>query len=181
MWGNLSHSSIVPCLGICFQSGIMARVSPSLEKEPLDRWRSSNPSVSKIRATLLEVAKAIQYIHSLGTVLGYSFYAGDIYLDSDNHVKFQYPCFRLNDLCQGRFDYDGFGKVSTSEDDIHHFGLLIYEVIFNKRFGEVRPSEPEIPDNVWKLIQWCCASDPKKRPTIDQVVHELESWILLGQ
>ncbi|KIL58449.1 hypothetical protein M378DRAFT_170613 [Amanita muscaria Koide BX008] len=133
-----------------------------------------------MRATLLEVAKAIQYIHSLGPVLGYEFYASDIYLDSDNHVKFLYPCFRLKDLCKGRVEYDGFGKV-TSEDDIRNFGLLVYEVIFSKRSGEARPSEPEIPDNIWELIQWCCASDPKKRPTIDQVVHEMESWILLGQ
>ena len=39
-----------------------------------------------------------------------------------------------------------------------------------------RPAEPEIRDDVWSLIQRCCAEDPKSRPTIDEVVTEMESW-----
>ncbi|KAM6489508.1 hypothetical protein JOM56_015065 [Amanita muscaria] len=41
-----------------------------------------------------------------------------------------------------------------------------------------RPAEPEIPDNVWKLIQLCCGEDPKRRPTMDEVVMEMERWAL---
>ncbi|KAM6492931.1 hypothetical protein JOM56_011065 [Amanita muscaria] len=50
-----------------------------------------------------------------------------------------------------------------------------FRVLFHKKYGKVtfktRPSEPEVPDNVWQLMQWCCAEDPKERPTID---HELQ-------
>ncbi|KAM6491055.1 hypothetical protein JOM56_013294 [Amanita muscaria] len=74
IWGSLSHASIVPCLGICFQSRIVARISPSLENRNLNKWRrSSNPSVSKIQQTFFEVAKAIQYVHSLGIAISYRF------------------------------------------------------------------------------------------------------------
>ncbi|KIL59989.1 hypothetical protein M378DRAFT_168620, partial [Amanita muscaria Koide BX008] len=71
------------------------------------------------------------------------------------------------------------------EDNIFSFGTLFYRVLFNKYYGEVtfntRPRKPEIPDNVWQLIQWCWVKERKKRPTIDQVVQEMESWISLGQ
>ncbi|KIL66773.1 hypothetical protein M378DRAFT_160266 [Amanita muscaria Koide BX008] len=39
-----------------------------------------------------------------------------------------------------------------------------------------RPSDPAIREDAWQLIQWCCADDPKTRPTMDQVVQEMESW-----
>ncbi|KIL57795.1 hypothetical protein M378DRAFT_171305, partial [Amanita muscaria Koide BX008] len=39
-----------------------------------------------------------------------------------------------------------------------------------------RPTEPEIREDAWQLIQRCCAEDPESRPTIDEVVQEMESW-----
>jgi hypothetical protein len=39
-----------------------------------------------------------------------------------------------------------------------------------------RPTSPEIHDDVWNLIQRCCAEDPKSRPAMDEVVEEIESW-----
>ena len=39
-----------------------------------------------------------------------------------------------------------------------------------------RPSEPEISDELWQVIERCCTGDPKSRPTIDKVVQEMESW-----
>ncbi|KAM6492921.1 Protein kinase-like domain containing protein [Amanita muscaria] len=188
MWGNLSHGSMLPCLGICFESHI-ATVSPSPENENLKDWRQScdNPYASKIQPTLFEVAKAIQYVHSLGIVLHCSFDEDGVYLDSDNHAKVLFLGFSPNDMCEGQFDYDGIGRArsSTLEDNIRQLGKLFYRVLFNKRYNvasyQTRPVKPQIPDNVWQLIQRCCAKDPTKRPTIDQVVQEMESWISLGQ
>ncbi|KIL61213.1 hypothetical protein M378DRAFT_167195 [Amanita muscaria Koide BX008] len=39
-----------------------------------------------------------------------------------------------------------------------------------------RPSKPKIRDDAWQLIQRCCAKDPKRRPTMDDVVREMEAW-----
>jgi hypothetical protein len=41
-----------------------------------------------------------------------------------------------------------------------------------------RPSKPEIHDSAWELIQRCCAVDEEDRPTIDEIVEEMESWKL---
>ena len=46
----------------------------------------------------------------------------------------------------------------------------------NGRRIEKRPYRAEIRDDVWSLIQRCCAKDAKSRPTIDEVVEEMESW-----
>ena len=41
---------------------------------------------------------------------------------------------------------------------------------------EKRLTEPNIHDDVWSLIQRCCAEDAKSRPTMDEIVEEMESW-----
>ena len=38
------------------------------------------------------------------------------------------------------------------------------------------PTEPEIHDDVWSLIQRCCGENPKSRPSMDEIVKEMESW-----
>ena len=39
-----------------------------------------------------------------------------------------------------------------------------------------RLTEPEIHDDVWGLIQRCCAEDSESRPSMDEIVKEMESW-----
>ncbi|KAM6502513.1 hypothetical protein JOM56_002490, partial [Amanita muscaria] len=70
------------------------------------------------------------------------------------------------------------------EDSIFAFGCFFYAAYFNtandieerRRIVVRRPSKPEIPEYAWQLIQHCCAEDPRNRPTIDDVVKEMESW-----
>ena len=50
------------------------------------------------------------------------------------------------------------------------------EVAGRKQVGK-RPTQPEIHDEVWSLIQRCCAEDTKSRPTMDEIVEEMESWV----
>jgi serine/threonine protein kinase len=44
------------------------------------------------------------------------------------------------------------------------------------KFVPNRQSEPKINENTWKLIQRCCAKNPADRPTIDEIVEEMQSW-----
>ncbi|KAM6490291.1 hypothetical protein JOM56_014268 [Amanita muscaria] len=190
IWGNLSHTYMAPFFGIYTHRYHMVHItiSQAQKNRILCDWQlRTNPSVSNQRI-VFEVAKALQYVHSLGIIFRPAYskvFHSYVYLDSDNHAQVAFPSSYPNDLCKGEIDYIDYGSIYTLEDNINLFGDFSYRVLFDKFDGEVtfemRSKEPDIPDNVWQLIQWCCAKDPKERPTMDQVVQEMESWISLGQ
>ena len=61
---------------------------------------------------------------------------------------------------------------------------IYFDVTISERRGEVegrekvvkRPNKPEIHDEVWSLIQRCCGEDTKSRPTMDEIIKEMETW-----
>ncbi|KIL63018.1 hypothetical protein M378DRAFT_737331 [Amanita muscaria Koide BX008] len=88
-----------------------------------------------------------------------------------------------------------------SAEEVHQrnifiLGCTFYELYFNVELEQYRdiiyqsqfeddmiqlqgpepPSEPEISDELWQVIRRCYAADPKSRPTIQEVVQEMESW-----
>ncbi|KIL61645.1 hypothetical protein M378DRAFT_847082 [Amanita muscaria Koide BX008] len=161
-------------------------ISPPPKNATLVEWRqSTHPCISQIQQIVFEVAKAIQYVHSLDIIITHRFPKETVFLDSDNHATLNCFSFLPNFLRDGRLEYH---SDWTLEANIRSFGLLFYSVLFNQFNAddheisfEFRPPEPKVPDSVWQLIQWCCVKDPKERPTMDQVVQEMESWISLGQ
>ncbi|KAM6496431.1 hypothetical protein JOM56_009137, partial [Amanita muscaria] len=152
-------------------------------KKPIDnsmrQWRamSKSSSVTRIKA-MLAVAKAFQYFHSLGIVLDHHQLSLEcIFLDSKFCAKIQFQGM-LSDL-EERW---------TFKTNIFSFGCFFYETYFNVGI-EIYDSEEfnrnlvsyrrsKIRDDAWQLIQRCCAEYPKSRPTIDEVVQEMESWKL---
>ncbi|KIL54907.1 hypothetical protein M378DRAFT_173954 [Amanita muscaria Koide BX008] len=145
--------------------------------ESLRQWRKrSNPSsVTRIRV-MLEVVKAVRYFHSMGIVLHHYVDLDDIYLDSEFRARFRFLGLTTQYVNLSR------------EANIFLFGCLFYEMCFNVTIGfsdriynnsdavAKRPSKPEIRDDEWQLIQRCCAEEPKSRPTMDEVVREMEAW-----
>ncbi|KAM6501381.1 Protein kinase-like domain containing protein [Amanita muscaria] len=137
---------------------------------------------------MLRLAKAIQYLHSMGVVLFHQFRSRNVILDSDLFPKI----FCLCSTSRSSLDKDRRGW-SSPHDNIFCFGCLFYELycgvniwldysISSRRLVITkRPSVPEIPEYVWQLIQRCCAEDPKSRPTINEVVKEMEGWHSVGQ
>ncbi|KAM6493168.1 hypothetical protein JOM56_011302 [Amanita muscaria] len=130
MWGSLSHGNMGPLLGICSFESDIVEVFALPRNSWLGEWRKrTNPSVSKIQQIFFEVAKAFQYIHSLGIVLGYSLYERYVYFDSDNIVTVQCPGFCPNYMCKEQFDYDGYDdSTDTLEANVRMFGVLFYKV-----------------------------------------------------
>ncbi|KIL58953.1 hypothetical protein M378DRAFT_169930 [Amanita muscaria Koide BX008] len=135
---------------------------------------------------MFQLAKAIQYLHSMGVVLDYrQFRLHNVVLDSHLCPKICCLCSTSQSLldkkCKERF---------SPHDNIFSFGWLCYELYAGpdtwpdypiSSGRSVIPTRPsEIPENAWQLIQRCCAEDPKRRPTIGEVVKEIEGWYRVG-
>ncbi|KAM6493664.1 hypothetical protein JOM56_010025 [Amanita muscaria] len=146
----------------------------------LSDWSSPSNAPGAMFQVMLELSKSIQYFHSVGAVLSSCHMnLANIYLDPEFRVK-----LHISDL-----DIKGVKlKKYADENSVFTFGRLFYEMYFNvdlsgsdrrglKRDTIVKhPSEPEIREDAWQLIQRCCAEDPESQPTIDEVVQEMESW-----
>jgi len=125
-------------------------------------------------------------MHSKGAVLKYSLHGEDVRIDNleaqDIAFRLSLRLFRetptahVGDPDKDRYSY---------EWDVFMFGCLFYEILFNIYFSDEgrrkfivnRPPEPEIDGDTWQLIQRCCAENPKDRPTIDEVIEEMQSWL----
>ncbi|KAM6488859.1 hypothetical protein JOM56_015694 [Amanita muscaria] len=144
-------------------------------------WQKRNPSsVTRIKAMLV-VAKAFQYFHSLGIILDHRYVSlRSIFLGSDFRARIKFQgmlsdleerwIFKANIFSFGCFFYETYFNVEIKDQDRREFQRSVIVK---------RPSKPEIRDDAWQLIQRCCAEDPKSRPTIDEVVQEMESWKLV--
>ncbi|KIL62514.1 hypothetical protein M378DRAFT_165718 [Amanita muscaria Koide BX008] len=135
---------------------------------------------------VLDVAKAIQYLHSMGLAFrATTFDIGNVDLDLSLRPRIRIGAELLtliNPVMKST------SERLLYEESIFGFGCFFYQVYFNKklRFDESiedrrriiveRPSSPKISEYVWQLIQRCCAEDPRSRPTIGEVVKEMETW-----
>ncbi|KIL63015.1 hypothetical protein M378DRAFT_737239 [Amanita muscaria Koide BX008] len=165
-----------------FEEGKLKIVHDSMDTcQSIREWRGSNPSLVMMLRVMLDVARAIQYVDSMDVLLHNTSDLRDIFLDSECHVKILpwgsiLPMTRLS-------------AEEVHQRNIFILGCTFYELYFNAelyrnhfRFmddmihGPERPSEPEISDELWQVIQRCYAADPKSRPTIQEVVQEMESW-----
>jgi serine/threonine protein kinase len=77
----------------------------------------------------------------------------------------------------------------TTASDCYALGMVIYEtisghipfqdqgdmtVLVGVLRGDLPPREDLFPDGVWKMLKQCWAPHPKKRPSIENVLHRLE-------
>ncbi|KIL56076.1 hypothetical protein M378DRAFT_166538, partial [Amanita muscaria Koide BX008] len=145
---------------------------------------------------MLEVARTIRYIHSLDVALWSACIqsVGDLshfqrvllqpfiyqelfFLDSNFRVKFEFTGLftwwqREASIYGHEYDYL---TDYTYESNISAFGHLFHEVCFKGR-GENLSNR--LVDDALQLINRCRAKDPKSRPTMKDVVTEMETWNL---
>ncbi|KAM6496468.1 hypothetical protein JOM56_009174 [Amanita muscaria] len=140
----LDHRYIDPVSDEAKSSHISFRVRTGAYANDLARYLSqqSSSSVTKIQI-MFRLAKAIQYLHSMGVVLDYRFHSLNVVLDSDlcPTIRCLYSTSQsiLDKECKVRFSPD---------DNILSFGGLFYEVqarsrpdlYFNLRIDSCSPA-----------------------------------------
>ncbi|KIL55020.1 hypothetical protein M378DRAFT_173912 [Amanita muscaria Koide BX008] len=123
----------------------------------------------------------------MGIVLHDHVDSHDIFLDSEFHARFRFRGLTEHyvNVAPNMFLERDF---LSREANVSLFGCVFYEMCFdvnisyrdrldnNSNAVAKRPSRPEIRDDEWQLIQRCCAKQRKSRPTIDEVVREMETW-----
>jgi len=167
-WATSLHENICPLLGVFEGKSELFFVYAQGENGTLAEWRhTSNPSVGDVLGRLLEVAKAIQHMHSSGIYLNDKIQGDAIIVDSKS-------CARIPG-CGVFLRSDAYQFLKRN---VGTFGELFHEIYFDERRGETgsRPSKPKIHDSAWELIQRCCAKG--SRPTMDEVVEEMEGWMV---
>ncbi|KAF8328317.1 kinase-like domain-containing protein [Amanita rubescens] len=161
-WWSMSHRFILPLLGIYEEKSCLFLVSPFMTNGTLAQWRRDQiPNVAEIHRLMLEVAEAIQYLHSEGIVHG-DLHGHNILLDPEFHcqitdfgltrhsdatVALTTKCFvpnfaapELFGMCGecGHQECDGRHKGhemrhtgKTMETDVYAFGCLYYTIFFD--------------------------------------------------
>ncbi|KIL54846.1 hypothetical protein M378DRAFT_18491 [Amanita muscaria Koide BX008] len=161
-------------------------IIPFNHSERSEKWRRVLPlDFNTVIELVLDVARAIQYLHLMGVTPGGLLDFGVVHLDLSLRPRIRIGTEILTLINP----FMGSGSErSLYEDSIFAFGYFFYAAYFNTKVDiyasvEARrgivvrhPSKQEIPEYAWQLMQRCCAEDPRNQPTIEEVVKEMETW-----
>ncbi|KIL60410.1 hypothetical protein M378DRAFT_168146 [Amanita muscaria Koide BX008] len=152
------------------------------QTEPMNEWlaRSSPTFLTRTRI-MLEIARSIRYIHSMDIAL----YSNDMtsrkgfFLDSNLRAKFMFRglfAWWSREVSIHSQENNRLFTECTYEANISAFSNLFDEVCFGGH-NEDTPNHGLVEDTR-QLIERCRAADPKRRPTMEDVVKEMETWNL---
>ncbi|KAM6491571.1 hypothetical protein JOM56_012963 [Amanita muscaria] len=173
----LDHHYILPVFGIYdISAQLYGDLGDIIEQTaPIDQWlERSSPNFSTRIWVMLEIAKIIRYIHSMYIVLySRSIAMGNFVLDSNFHAKFMFR--------------DPFSWWPTDTSNSNSLVECAYEAnisafanLFNKMCfdGHNEDTRNRLFDDARELVERCRAEDLKRRPTMEDVVKEMETWNL---
>ncbi|KIL60406.1 hypothetical protein M378DRAFT_168138 [Amanita muscaria Koide BX008] len=179
----LDHNRILPVLEMYdIRNQLQAGFGNVNEQsEPMNAWlaRSSPTLITRTRI-MLEIARIIRYIHSMDIAL----YSNDMtsrkrfFLDSNLHAKIMFrglfARWSREVLTYGH-ENNRLLTECTYEANIFAFSNLFYEVCFR---GDDENTSHRLVGDARRLIERCRAEDLKSRPTMEDVVKEMETWNL---
>ncbi|KAF8331203.1 kinase-like domain-containing protein [Amanita rubescens] len=186
-WKSVSHRFILPLLGIYEEKPLLFIVFPFMVNGTLTQWRRDRqrPDVAEIHRIMLEVATAVQYLHSEGVFHG-DLNGDNILLDSGFHCQITNFGLSRHCFCQPECgEWHEQQRCKTMKMDVYAFGSLYYAIFFNtvqdsqtpgsvaSRARPDRLRSPKMEDDTWNLIQSCWKSQPSERPTMEEIAKTL--------
>ncbi|KIL55450.1 hypothetical protein M378DRAFT_17932 [Amanita muscaria Koide BX008] len=165
----LNHDYMVSSFRICDKSDA---------NESFDRWlQRSNPSFSTRIRVMLEIARIIRYIHSMDIAL-LAIDSGVFVLDSNLRAKILLGGLSTWWGSEARiYGHEDTRSLQTYESNISDFAVLFHSVCFDGDNIPLNNVNGPV-ENARKVIERCRAEDAKSRPTMEDVVKEMETWDL---
>ncbi|KAM6499257.1 hypothetical protein JOM56_004765 [Amanita muscaria] len=186
----LDHDYVISLLGIYYnedeREGRGFRFVSSMVTEQnlsLSQWleRSNPSSIARIRM-MLEIAKIIQYIHSMGITLDSNAIQSECFsLDSNLRPRIRFSgAFAWWVRDASIYDHEAFEDLEllTNASSISAFASLFHKVCFQGGDTLKQRLPMGLHKDARQLILRCSAKDWESRPTMDQVVKEMEKWDL---
>lgn len=187
---------IVKLHGYCFQQ-YPYFVMDNIESGSLYDLLHNNSELSfELRFTWVkQMAQGMMYLHT-NNIQYPPLNSSQIIVDENNNIKIAY--FSYAKLNQNIKDLNWLapelliGEKPNKASDIYSFGQTVWEIYSRKIPYESAEDNPTIiavaikegekdnipvncPPKVAHLIQWCRNTDPKDRPTVEQVVDYLKA------
>ncbi|KAF9647758.1 kinase-like protein [Thelephora ganbajun] len=217
-WMKLSHENILPFRGVNMTLVQLALVYDWGQNGNINQYLALHPRVSR-PSLLLDVAKGLEYLHSLDIPHG-DLKGANVIIDHGGRARLtEYGLAPINS--DPRFTVAATsGVVGTSRwlapeiiipsrrgnsmsvmeskaVDVFAFGMTAVEVFtgkipFEEQRDEVvglhisRGGRPDMPANaqtigltgeMWKFLENCWHQNPKKRPTVKEVVRRWQKFV----
>ncbi|KIL65367.1 hypothetical protein M378DRAFT_161980 [Amanita muscaria Koide BX008] len=172
----LDHNYLLPVL--CIYKGDRIKFvhgNVNGQNESVHKWlkRSSPDFVTRIRV-MLEVVRIIRYTHSIGTLFSPVIQSTYIGLDSDLRAKISYRGLFAWQVRENLIFYsENFMADFEYESTIAAFAELFQKVCFDDDHEKL---PKHLVEDARRLMERCCAEDPKSRPTVENIVQEMELW-----
>ncbi|KAJ0876721.1 putative protein kinase RLK-Pelle-LRR-I-1 family [Helianthus annuus] len=193
MLSSLEHKNIIPFLGFCNEDNEKIIVYEHAVRGSLDQ-HLNGPNLTWFQRLkiCLDVARVLSSIHY--DVVHCDINSSNIFLDKDWEPKIfgfehstKYPQSWRHRLL---FSHHSNNTYMTPKYDVYCFGVLLFEVLYGikpvKTQHCVKVEHGIINPKLWKqmdrqsltrftkIIDNCLNEDPVQRPTMDQIVKELD-------
>ncbi|KIL60384.1 hypothetical protein M378DRAFT_919205 [Amanita muscaria Koide BX008] len=174
----LDHNYILPVLAIHGPGFYCGFGNVNEQTEHVSKWlEGSSPNfITRIRV-MLEIARIIRYIHFMNIALSSNVINTEsivVFLDSNLRAKIMFQgLFAWWSREASSYGHERFIPC-TYEANVSAFANLFDKV--NSRHNEKQSNR--LFKDARQLIERCRAEDPKSRPTMEDVVKEMETWSL---
>ncbi|KAL2916731.1 hypothetical protein HK105_203849 [Polyrhizophydium stewartii] len=195
MWFSLDHPGLIKIKGVALEADQPIIVSKLLKTNLAAHLAENNKTSLAARiAYLIDIAKALKYLHSQPTpVVHGDLSTSNVLVDANGSVVLNFNSALARSISR---PFPGAEEKWAAPEqllekftvsplaDVFSFGLVAFEVISGSkafhdhaadhiRQGDRPIRAANVPDALWQIMRDCWEVNPEARPTLDEVIRRL--------